>query len=117
MNLKQLSHVITLSETLHFNKAAKQMCLCQSALSKSIAALEEELGIRIFERTTNKVTITPAGQFVISHAKHVVSEARNFSKSIEFLKTGALGNASRSDEHTSELQSLMRISYAVFCLQ
>jgi DNA-binding transcriptional LysR family regulator len=94
MNLKQLAHIAALSDTLCFCKAAERVCLSQSALSKSIASLEAELGIRIFERTTNSVSIAPAGQFVIDHAKHLLSEASNFSKSIDYLKTGMLGSAS-----------------------
>jgi DNA-binding transcriptional LysR family regulator len=91
MNLKQLSHIVALSETLNFGKAAERVHLSQSALSKSIAATEEEFDIRIFDRTTNNVAVTATGQFVVSHAKNLLSEAKNFSKNIEYLKTGHLG--------------------------
>src|SRR3546814_10332109 len=46
-----------------------------------------------------------------------VAIARRFSKSITWVAGSALLSAARSEEHTSELQSLMRISYAVFCLK
>lgn len=94
MNLKQLGHVLALSETLSFSKAAERVHLSQSALSKSISSLEDELGLKIFERTTNSVSIAPVGQFVIDHARHLLSEATNFSKNVEYLKTGALGSVS-----------------------
>lgn len=94
MNLKQLSHVLALADTLNFNKAAQRMHLSQSALSKSIAALEAELGIQIFERNTARVEIAPTGQHVILHARHLMSEASNFRKNVEYLKTGELGSVS-----------------------
>lgn len=94
MNLKQLGHALVLSETLSFSKAAERVHLSQSALSKSISSLEDELGVKIFERTTNSVAIAPAGQFVIDRARHLLSEATNFSKNVEYFKTGALGSVS-----------------------
>lgn len=92
MNLKQVSHILALANTLSFSKAAASVHLSQSALSKSIAALEEEIGIQIFERTTNKVDIAPTGHQVLAHAQHLWSEATNFRKNIEYLKTGELGS-------------------------
>lgn len=92
MNLKQISHVLALADTLNFNKAAKLVHLSQSALSKSIAALEQELGIQIFERSTAKVQIAPTGQHVLLLARHLMSEATSFRKNIEYLKTGELGS-------------------------
>lgn len=91
MNLRQLSHVVVLSETLSFCKAAERVHLSQSALSKSISSLEDEMGIKIFERTTNSVAVTPTGLYVVEHARHLLSQATNFRKNIEYLKTGALG--------------------------
>jgi DNA-binding transcriptional LysR family regulator len=92
MNLKQISHVLVLADTLNFNKTAKLVHLSQSALSKSIAALEDELGIRIFERSTAKVQIAPSGKHVVQLARHLMSEATSFRKNIEYLKTGELGS-------------------------
>ena len=94
INLKQLSHVIAVADTLSFSQAARQVHLSQSALSKSISSLEAEIGILIFDRNTSKVEITPAGEHVISHARHLLSEATNFSKNLEYLKTGAMGHIS-----------------------
>ncbi|MYN14144.1 LysR family transcriptional regulator [Pusillimonas sp. TS35] len=92
MNFKQLTHVVALADTLSFSKAAERVHLSQSALSKSISALEEEIGIQIFARTTNKVEVAPTGQHVITHARHLLSEATSFRKNIEYLKTGELGS-------------------------
>lgn len=92
MNLKQLAHVLALADTLSFNQAARMVHLSQSALSKSIAALEAELGIQIFERSTSRVEVAATGAHVVALARHLMSEATNFRKSIEYLKTGELGS-------------------------
>lgn len=91
MNIKQLNHIVTLSETLNFSKAAERVYLSQSALSKSISSFEQEIGILIFDRTKNTVAITPAGSFVIEHARHLIGALTSFNKNIEYLKTGKQG--------------------------
>lgn len=94
MNLKQLRHVVTVADTLSFSKAASMVHLSQSALSKSISSFEDETGVRIFDRTTGKVSMTLAGERVVAHAHHLLTEATNFRKNVEYLKTGVLGSVS-----------------------
>lgn len=91
MNIKQLNHIVTLSETLNFSKAAERVHLSQSALSKSISSFEQEIGILIFDRSKNTVAITPTGAFVIEHARHLIGSLTSFNKNIEYLKTGNQG--------------------------
>src|SRR3546814_8891500 len=66
-----------------------------------------------YERLCDLVTRTAGAD--PNAAEHVLSELQEVSEQILVLETA--GDAPRSEEHTSELQSLMRISYAVFCLQ
>ncbi|MGX9934547.1 LysR family transcriptional regulator [Advenella kashmirensis] len=91
MNFKQLNHIVVLSETLNFSKAAERVFLSQSALSKSIQAIEQQIGIAIFDRSKNTVLVTPAGKFVVDHARHLLAEIRNFHKNLDYLKTGEYG--------------------------
>jgi len=91
MNIKQLNHIVTLSEMLNFSKAAERVHLSQSALSKSISSFEQEIGILIFDRSKNTVAVTPTGQFVIEHARHLIGSLTSFNKNIEYLKTGNQG--------------------------
>lgn len=53
---------MTLAQTLSFTKTAEQVFLTQQAVSRSIAALEKELGLQLFERSTRSVRLTPEGQ-------------------------------------------------------
>jgi DNA-binding transcriptional LysR family regulator len=69
MEIRQLQLFIALAEEGSFTKAAQRMNIVQSGLSISIKALEEELGTRLFERTTRKVRLTPAGIMFLEHAR------------------------------------------------
>ncbi|MBQ9031415.1 MAG: LysR family transcriptional regulator [Parasporobacterium sp.] len=60
-NLFQVKLFLKLAETLSFTKAAKICGVTQSAMSRNIKSLEDALGILLFIRSTNKVTLTPAG--------------------------------------------------------
>src|SRR3546814_10770549 len=76
-------------KTGSFVSAAANLNLTQTAVSARIRVLEDQLDRPVFTRNKAGAKLTPAGE--------------------QFLR--------RSEEHTSELQSLMRITYAVFCLK
>jgi DNA-binding transcriptional LysR family regulator len=69
MEIRQLQLFIALAEEGSFTRTAEQMNIVQSGLSISIKLLEEELGTRLFDRTTRKVTLTPAGARFLEHAR------------------------------------------------
>src|SRR3546814_9793848 len=56
-------------------------------------------------------------RFLARHGWHCHEQSPSFARSSRISPAGCLWAAGRSEEHTSELQSLMRISYAVFCLK
>lgn len=74
MELRQLNYFLTICETKNFTRAAEKLFVSQPALTNQIIALEEELGMRLFERTKKNVEITPAGEVFRSHALLVMSE-------------------------------------------
>ena len=59
MNLRRLNHVVALADTLHFARAAEAAHLSQPAFSRSIQAIESDLGIRLFDRDVGDVRPTP----------------------------------------------------------
>ena len=61
INLKELRHVLLLHETLSFKRAAELAGVTQSALSQSIATLEERLGVKLFDRNRRKGNAIGAG--------------------------------------------------------
>nr|BFE78253.1 hypothetical protein GCM10020093_008540 [Planobispora longispora] len=69
MELQQLRYVVAVAETSNFTRAAEHCRVVQSALSHQIAALERELGSRLFERTSRRVRLTPAGEAFLPAAR------------------------------------------------
>src|SRR6266404_725975 len=61
----------TVADTLNFRQAAEALYLTQPAVTLQIKALEEELGVPLFDRTENRVALTEAGRILLTHAKKV----------------------------------------------
>ncbi|MET8161957.1 LysR family transcriptional regulator [Sphaerisporangium sp. NPDC005289] len=75
MELQQLRYVLAVAETRNFTRAAERCRVVQSALSHQIAALERELGARLFERTSRRVRLTPAGEAFLPAARECLEAA------------------------------------------
>lgn len=73
MELRQLRYFVTLAEELHFGRAAAREHIVQSALSQQIQRLERELGVRLLERTTHHVLLTPAGVAMLVEARQILA--------------------------------------------
>lgn len=91
MNLRHLEHLLALADTGSFSRAADQQHLTQSALSRSIQTLEDDLGARLIDRTGKRNELTPLGQAVAVRARRMVFEAAELRRSAELLKQGDLG--------------------------
>jgi LysR family hydrogen peroxide-inducible transcriptional activator len=72
MNLRDLKYFISVAKNQHFGKAAEESHVSQPALSMQLKKLEEELGVRLFERTNKNVMITSVGQEILEHAHHMM---------------------------------------------
>ncbi len=81
MNLNQLRYLLSLAQTCSFKAAAKDCCVTQPTLSNGIAQLEDELGGKMFRRTTRHVELTPFGQFMIPLAQSVVEAKEELEQS------------------------------------
>ncbi|MFD9032995.1 LysR family transcriptional regulator [Streptomyces sp. NPDC059567] len=75
MELQQMRYVIAVAETSSFTRAAERCLVVQSALSHQIARLERELGARLFDRTSRRVRLTPAGEAFLPAARQAVNAA------------------------------------------
>jgi DNA-binding transcriptional LysR family regulator len=92
MNLKHLAHWLALAETGSFSRAADKLHITQSALSRSIAVLEDELGGPLMDRIGKKNERTPLGVFVLERAKRIVHEAQELKEGAALLQQGGLGS-------------------------
>ncbi len=73
MEIRQLRYFIAVADTLNFSRAASSVFLSQSALSRQIADLEQEVGVPLFHRSTRQVTLTEAGKALQISAKELIS--------------------------------------------
>jgi len=76
MNLQDLKYLAAVAEHRHFGRAAETCEVSQPTLSSQIRKLEEELGVRLLERTNKRVHLTPVGGQILSHAQRALAEAR-----------------------------------------
>lgn len=74
MDIKQLLTMITLSQTLNYQKAAEQLQYAPSTLFKHIQMLEQEVGAPLFGKTGRQLRLTPQGKAFLVHAKRMVEE-------------------------------------------
>lgn len=76
MEFSHLRHFLAVARILHFGKAAEELGMTQPHLSRSIARLEDELGIALFLRTSRKVQLTAAGEVFKSEAQELIQGQR-----------------------------------------
>ena len=92
MQLRQLEHFEAVYRLRSFTRAAQEQYLSQSALSRSIASLEDELGQTLFDRSTHSVEPTGAADALIGHAIDAVAAARGLLDGAKVLRDGADGS-------------------------
>lgn len=103
MNIKQLEYFIDLSESLNFTKTSHHFYISQTAITKQIQNLEEELGFKLFIRDKKNVALSNEGQLFLHYASRIindVNDALNFSHAYTRGQFGILriGFIKNSDE-------------------
>src|ERR1700733_8569455 len=91
MELRHLRYFVAVAEELNFRRAAARLRVAQPAVSSQIRALEEELGARLFERTTRSVLLTPAGRVFLAEARGVIGAASQAEQSARKAHHGIVG--------------------------
>jgi LysR family transcriptional regulator, hydrogen peroxide-inducible genes activator len=74
MNIQQLEYIVAIDEHRQFARAASHAFITQPTLSMMVQRLEEELGVKIFERSRQSITPTSEGKEIILHARKILSE-------------------------------------------
>jgi LysR family hydrogen peroxide-inducible transcriptional activator len=74
LTLTELRYVVALAQERHFGRAAQKSFVTQPTLSLALAKLEDELGVKLFERNKNEVLLTTRGQAIVEQARRVLDE-------------------------------------------
>ena len=75
MTLTELRYIVAVAREKHFGRAAEACFVSQPTLSVAIKKLEEELDVKLFERGTNEVSVTPLGEEIVRQAQSVIEQA------------------------------------------
>src|SRR6187402_1067251 len=80
MTLTELKYIVAVAREKHFGKAAEACFVSQPTLSVAIKKLEDELEIKLFERSANEVTVTPLGEEIVRQAQSVLEQAASIKE-------------------------------------
>src|SRR3954468_24046514 len=75
MTLTELKYIVAVARERHFGKAAEACYVSQPTLSVAIKKLEDELEVKLFERSANEVSVTPLGEEIVQQAQAVLDQA------------------------------------------
>ena len=91
MDLRRLRYFVAVAETRHFGRAADRLFVAQPALSQQIKALETELGVVLFARSTRRVELTPAGVRLLERAQEILQLADSAVDEVRRVHAGEEG--------------------------
>jgi len=92
MNIQQFQYVLAVVDSQNFEAAAERCFVTQSTLSTMIGRFEDEIGVKIFNRKTKPVSITPEGEPIINHLRIVLHEIDSLNNVVQELKGEMLGD-------------------------
>ena len=91
MEIYQLTYFLAAAQTQNFRKAAELCLVAQSALSRQIAVLEDELEVALFSRNKKRVTLTPAGQEFALYVRNAMEQLQEGQRFLAELQAGQRG--------------------------
>jgi len=91
MNMNYLNEFLILAHTLNFRQAAQKLFISQSSLSRHMEALENDLQTRLFNRTTQTVSLTETGKLLLKRAGALVDDYNDIRQQIEMIESNLSG--------------------------
>lgn len=86
MQLRDIEYVVTVAQEKSFSKAAEKLFISQPALSQSIKRLEQELGVPLFNRNTNSVRLSSAGELFVTDGTNILNMSKHLKKKMSGIQ-------------------------------
>jgi len=101
MDINQLEVFVTVARERSFSRAGEALGRTQPAVSQAIARLEQDVGERLFDRSSKDGTLTPAGEVLLEHARHILNLRQSALEAVHELRDLKAGKVTISaNEHT-----------------
>jgi DNA-binding transcriptional LysR family regulator len=109
MEMQQLRYFLAVADRLHFTEAAKLLNVVQPAISRQVRLLEEEVGVRLLERTNRRVQLTPAGRAFQKRARVALEQAEAAATEARKIDRGEAGTLPIGYTSSTELFILPQV--------
>ncbi len=113
MDINEIRAFLAVAEELHFGRAAERLHVAQPPLSRTIKALERELGTTLFDRNTRSVRLTSSGQALVNPAKEVLEAVRRAQAAVASADDGEVGTVRIAFAGVSTHRLVARLARAV----
>ena len=110
MTLTELKYIVAVARERHFGKAAEACYVSQPTLSVAVKKLEEELDVKLFERSANEVSVTPLGEAVVRQAQSVLEQAAVIYEIAQRGKDSLFNDPAPTAIHSPSLRDPLPIS-------
>jgi DNA-binding transcriptional LysR family regulator len=94
MDLHGLEYIVEIANVHNLSRAAENLFITQSTLSQHLSKLEAELGVSLFERKRNEMSLTPAGKMYVEACRHILDEKKDLYNRLSDLENAKTGSFS-----------------------
>ena len=109
MELRHLRYFVAVAEELHFGRAAMRLRIAQPPLSQQIRQLEEELGVRLLDRTKRRVDLTVPGRAFLAEARRALAQTERAVRTAQRASRGEIGHLTIGFVPSADLDVLPRV--------
>ena len=113
MEFRHVNGFVAVAEELHFGRAAVRLNMAQPPLSQQIRRLEKDLGVRLFDRNTRSVRLTPAGERFLPHARQLLAQTDLARRAAVAGASGEVGRVSIGFAGASSHEAIPILTKAV----